>query len=82
MARPNKELPNKELPAKKLNESEISEIIEMALSEHTAFAQIEQLYGLREKEVKALMRSQRKAGSYQAWGKRVRQFSGRREHCE
>ena len=80
MARPDKKLADKKLADKKLNESEISEIIEMALSDHTAFAQIEQLYGLREKEVKALMRSQLKTGSYQAWRKRVRQFSERRAH--
>ena len=80
MARPDKKLADKKLPVKELNESEISEIIEMALSDHTAFAQIEQLYGLREKEVKALMRSQLKTGSYQAWRKRVRQFSDRRAH--
>jgi uncharacterized protein (TIGR03643 family) len=56
----------------------ISEIIEMALSDHTSFAQIEALHGLRDKEVKALMRRHLKRGSYEAWRRRVRAFSDRR----
>ncbi|MDP6218030.1 MAG: DUF2805 domain-containing protein [Candidatus Puniceispirillaceae bacterium] len=50
----------------------------MALSDHTSFAQIRSLYGLREKDVKKLMRSRLKAGSYKVWRTRVRQFSDRR----
>ena len=61
-----------------LDDNEISEIIEMALSDHTSFAQIEALYGLRDKEVKALMRVHLKRGSYKAWRRRVRAFSDRR----
>jgi uncharacterized protein (TIGR03643 family) len=61
-----------------LTESEISEIIEMALSDHTSFGQIETLYGLKDKDVKALMRKNLKRGSYEAWRKRVREFSDRR----
>ena len=61
-----------------LSEDEISEIIEMALSDHTSFAQIEHLYGLKDKEVKALMRKSLKRGSYEAWRQRVRSFSDRR----
>lgn len=60
------------------DDNEISEIIEMALSDHTSFAQIEALYGLRDKEVKALMRRHLKRGSYEAWRRRVRAFSDRR----
>ena len=63
-----------------LTEAEISDIIQMALSDHDSFSQIQQLYGLPEKEVKVLMRSSLKRGSYQAWRKRVRQFSDRRAH--
>ena len=62
------------------SEHEISEIIEMALSDHTQFKQIEQLYGLKEKQVKQLMRKHLKRGSYEAWRRRVRTFSDRREH--
>ena len=50
----------------------------MALSDHTSFAQIEALYGLQDKEVKALMRGHLKRGSYKAWRRRVRAFSDRR----
>lgn len=56
------------------------EIIEMALSDHTTFKQIENLYGLKEKQVKQLMRTHLKRGSYEAWRRRVRAFSDRREH--
>ena len=55
-----------------------SEIIEMALSDHVSFADIEREYGLAEKQVKALMRDTLKPGSYRAWRKRVRDFSDRR----
>ena len=40
----------KKLPA--LESSEISEIIQMALSDHVSFDQIQSQYGLRENEVK------------------------------
>jgi len=50
----------------------------MALSDHTSFGQIETLYGLKDKDVKALMRKNLKRGSYEAWRKRVREFSDRR----
>jgi len=74
-------MPNpSQLEPRHLAEDETSEIIEMALSDHTSFAQIEALYGLKEKEVKALMRSNLKKGSYQAWRKRVRKFSDRRKN--
>ena len=63
-----------------LTEAEISEIIQMALSDHDSFGQIKQLHGLSEKNVKALMRKSLKRGSYEAWRKRVRQFSDRRAH--
>jgi len=62
-----------------LAEAEISEVIEMALSDHISFADIETQHGLSEKQVKALMRSNLKTGSYRAWRKRVRTFGDRRE---
>ncbi len=68
----------KKLPA--LESSEISEIIEMALSDHISFDQIQSQYGLRENEVKKIMKTNLKVGSYKAWRKRVREFSSRREH--
>jgi uncharacterized protein (TIGR03643 family) len=63
-----------------LTESDLSAIIEMALSDHTSFDTINREFGVAEKDVKALMRDRLKPGSYRAWRKRVRDFSDRREH--
>ncbi|TRD11232.1 TIGR03643 family protein [Erythrobacter insulae] len=63
-----------------LTEPETSAIIEMALSDHVAFAEIEAQFGLAEKQVKVLMRDNLKPSSYRTWRKRVREFSDRREH--
>lgn len=62
-----------------LDPAVLSEIIEMALSDHASFAQIKALHGLGPDEVKALMRQNIQPGSYRAWRRRVRQFSDRRE---
>ena len=59
---------------------DINEVIEMALSDHTSFQQIEALYGLKESDVKRVMRKNLKPGSYRAWRRRVRAFSNRRAH--
>ena len=64
---------------KTLSEADTSAVIEMALSDHTAFATIQLEYGLRETEVVALMRANLKSGSYRAWRKRVHDFGSRRE---
>ena len=61
-----------------LSNSEKSEIIEMALSDHTSFSNIKKLYGLNDDAVKKLMRTNLKEGSYKAWRRRVRVFSDRR----
>lgn len=58
----------------------IDEVIEMALSDHTSFGDIERLYGLSADDVKRIMRLNLKRGSYEAWRRRVRKFSDRREH--
>lgn len=63
-----------------LTQADRSAIIEMALSDHVSFADIKTEFGLSEKQVKDLMRTSLKRGSYTAWRKRVRQFSDRREH--
>ena len=62
-----------------LSDEHISDIIQMALSDHVSFATIQAEYGIRDKDVKALMRDNLKTGSYRAWRKRVRDFSDRRE---
>ena len=64
----------------RLSESEKSEIIEMALSDHIAFADIKIQYGLSEDKVKKLMRENLKPGSYKAWRKRVGAFAARRSN--
>ena len=56
----------------------ISEIIYMALSDHVSFADISAEYGMSDKQVKQLMRSQLKSSSYKTWRKRVRAFGDRR----
>ena len=57
----------------------LSEIIEMAMSDHCSFDQIRALHGLGPDEVKVLMRKNLKPGSYRAWRRRVRAFADRRE---
>ena len=61
-------------------EYNIDEVIEMALSDHISFGDIERLYGLSSDDVKRIMRQNLKRGSYEAWRRRVRKFSDRREH--
>jgi uncharacterized protein (TIGR03643 family) len=62
-----------------LDPSDVSAIIEMALSDHVPFATIEMEYGLSASEVQALMRRELKPGSYRTWRKRVHAFGTRRE---
>ena len=62
-----------------MTEADKSAIIGMALSDHVPFEKIKAEYGLAEKQVVALMRSNLKPGSYRAWRKRVHDFGTRRE---
>ena len=62
-----------------LQPEEVSDIIQMALSGHVSFTNIEKIYGLKESQVVRLMRSNLKTGSYRAWRKRVHEFGTRRE---
>ena len=61
-------------------EAHISEIVQMALSDHVTFSDIEFEYGLKEHEVVTLMRKTLRKGSYRSWRKRVAAFGSRREH--
>ena len=49
----------------------IDRIVEMAWEDRTPFAAIETQFGLKEKEVIALMRKEMKASSFKMWRKRV-----------
>ncbi len=60
------------------SEKDYSEIIEMALSDHIPFSSIKKMYGIREKEVKKIMRTKLKSKSYKLWRKRVHDFGSRR----
>jgi len=55
----------------KITEIEIDRIIEMAWEDRTPFEAIEFQFGLKEMDVKALMRNQLKRSSYELWRKRV-----------
>ncbi|MEC8025640.1 MAG: DUF2805 domain-containing protein [Myxococcota bacterium] len=61
-----------------LSPSDISEVIALALSDHVSFQHIRAQYGLRDSEVKKLMRRHLQPGSYRAWRRRVRTFGDRR----
>ena len=65
--------------SKDLSDADLSTIIEMALSDQTSFSDIQLQYGLKEDQVKELMRKHLKKGSYRSWRKRVKAFSDRRE---
>ena len=63
----------------RLKQSDVSEIIQMALSDHVAFDDIYMQFGLNENAVKKIMRNNLKFSSYKAWRKRVSVFAKRRQ---
>ena len=65
---------------KGLSDSDISAIIEMALSDDVSFTAIREQYGLTEDQVKKLMKKNITDNSYKHWRKRVKLFSDRRKH--
>ena len=54
-----------------LTQARLSELIELALSDKVSFRAIKNEFGLKEIEVKNLMRKNLKPGSYTAWRKRI-----------
>ena len=56
---------------KNFTEARMSELIELALSDKVSFTAIRNEFGLREIEVKNLMRKNLKPRSYAAWRKRI-----------
>lgn len=63
-----------------LDEAAENEIIEMALSDQVKSDAIRDLHGLDAEQVRKLMRSRLRTGSYRAWRKRVRGFRDLRAH--
>lgn len=60
---------------KNFNAEELSGIIEMAWEDRTPFEAIEFQFGLKENEVREIMRCEMKPSSFKMWRKRV---SGRK----
>ena len=54
-----------------LRNSDIDRVIEMAWEDRTTFDSIEYQFGLKEQDVKQLMRENLKSSSYKLWRKRV-----------
>ena len=54
-----------------LRNSDIDRVIEMAWEDRTTFDSIEYQFGLKEQDVKQLMRDNLKSSSYKLWRKRV-----------
>ena len=64
---------------RKFSEIEISEIIEMALSDDVPFKSIEDEYGINADQIKKIMKNNISSRSYKIWRKRVKEFSTRRK---
>lgn len=60
---------------KNFNKEDISRIIEMAWEDRTPFEAIEFQFGLKENDVREIMRCEMKPSSFKMWRKRV---SGRK----
>ena len=54
-----------------LTKSDVNRIIEMAWEDRTTFDSIKYQFGLKEQDVKELMRKNLKPSSYKVWRKRV-----------
>ena len=56
---------------KEFNKEEINRIIEMAWEDRTPFSAIEFQFGIKENDVRKIMRSNMKESSFKMWRKRV-----------
>ena len=65
---------------KDLSESQIGEIIEMALSDNVPFKTIETEYGINADQIKKIMKDNISPRSYKIWRQRVKDFSTRRKY--
>jgi uncharacterized protein (TIGR03643 family) len=57
---------------KNLSKEAINRVIEMAWEDSTPFEAIEIQFGLKENEVRRIMRQEMKQGSFKLWRERVR----------
>ena len=62
----------------KFNQSEISDIIQLAWDDQTAFSHITKIYEINEGDVKKIMKSNIKRKSYEIWRKRISQRSAQK----
>ena len=63
-----------------MREEDISEIIHLAWCDKTSFDEIELQFGLKESEVKVLMRTHLKRSSFKMWRRRV--YGRRAKHSK
>ncbi|MDC3122686.1 TIGR03643 family protein [Alphaproteobacteria bacterium] len=62
----------------KFNQSEISDIIQLAWDDQTDFSHITKIYEINEDDVKKIMKSNIKRKSYEIWRKRISQRSAQK----
>ena len=62
----------KQINKKNMNEEKIDRIIEMAWEDRTPFEAIEHQFGIKENDVRELMRKEMKESSFKMWRKRVK----------
>ena len=59
----------------KFNQTEISDIIQLAWDDQTDFSHINKIYEIKESDVKKIMKKNIKRKSYEIWRKRISQRS-------
>ena len=62
----------------KFNQSEISDIIQLAWDDQTDFSHITKIYEINEGDVKKIMKNNIKRKSYEIWRKRISQRSSQK----
>ena len=62
----------------KFNQSEISDIIQLAWDDQTDFSHITKIYEINEGDVKKIMKNNIKRKSYEIWRKRISQLSAQK----
>ena len=62
----------------KFNQTEISDIIQLAWDDQTDFSHITKIYEIKESDVKKIMKKNIKRKSYEIWRKRISQRSAQK----